>query len=103
MVAVQAAGCAPIARAFEAGDEEVSRGKRPLRPLPPPSRTPYEGTLRTVRGRSPWCARAAEEPSLSPRRRRGPRLDLAQSEGLFVEPGAAVASRPTGNSLRRTH
>ena len=92
MVAVQAAGCAPIARAFEAGEEEVGSWDRPVETASSSIADALRGypedgtrTLSVVRGSGGRAVAVSEEET------RAAVGDLARSEGLFVEPGAAVA------------
>jgi threonine synthase len=92
MVAVQAAGCAPIARAFEAEAGEVREWEHPVETAASSIADPLRGypgdgtrTLSAVR-RSGGRALAISEEEMF-----GAMVDLASSEGLFVEPGAAVA------------
>ena len=91
MVAVQAAGCAPIVRAFEAGEEEVGPWDRPVETASSSIADALRGypedgtrTLSVVRGSGGRAIAVSEEDT------RAAMVDLAQSEGLFVEPGAAV-------------
>ena len=91
MVAVQAAGCAPIARAFEAGEEEVVSWDHPVETASSSIADALRGyaedgtrTLSVVRksgGRA--IAVSEEETQIAI-------AALARSEGLFIEPGAAV-------------
>ena len=92
MVAVQAAGCAPIARAFEAGAEEVDAWDRPVETAASSIADALRGypedgtrTLSVVRRSGGRAVSVSEEES------RAAMDDLARSEGLLVEPGAAVA------------
>ena len=91
MVAVQAAGCAPIAHAFEAGDEEVGPWYRPVETASSSIADALRGypedgtrTLSAVRESGGRAVAVSEEET------RAAGVDLARSEGLFVEPGAAV-------------
>lgn len=92
MVAVQAAGCAPIARAFEADEEEVGTWDRPVETASSSIADALRGypedgtrTLSAVRESGGRAIAVSEEET------RAAVADLARSEGLFVEPGAAVA------------
>lgn len=92
MVAVQAAGCAPIARAFEAGREEVDPWDRPVETAASSIADALRGypedgtrTLSVVRRSGGRAVAVSEEET------RAAMGDLAGSEGLLVEPGAAVA------------
>jgi threonine synthase len=92
MVAVQAAGCAPIARAFKAEAGEVREWEHPVETAASSIADPLRGypedgtrTLSAVR-RTGGSALAISEEEMF-----GAMMDLASSEGLFVEPGAAVA------------
>jgi threonine synthase len=92
MVAVQAAGCPPIVRAFEARAVEVREWEHPVETAASSIADPLRGypedgtrTLSAVRQSGGMAIAVAEEEML------GAMLDLASSEGLFVEPGAAVA------------
>lgn len=91
MVAVQAEGCAPIASAFEAG-EEVREWDRDIvtgaSSIGDPLRGYPEDGQRTLDAASESGGRViavSEEETYRALR------DLARLEGLFVEPGAAVA------------
>lgn len=92
MVAVQAAGCSPIVRAFEqeaeevrpweeAADTKASSIADPLRGYPEDGTR----TLSVVR-RSGGVAVAVSDAEIY-----DSMVDLARTEGLFVEPGAAAA------------
>lgn len=92
MVAVQAAGCAPIARAFEAGADEVSPWDRPVETASSSIADALRGypedgtrTLSVIR------ASGGRAIAVSEKETRAAMVDLARSEGLFVEPGAAAA------------
>lgn len=92
MVAVQAEGCAPIVRAFESGAEEVNEWARPVETGASSIADPLRGypqdgtrTLSAVRESGGVAVVVSEEETY------GALRDLARSEGLFVEPGAAVA------------
>lgn len=92
MVAVQAAGCAPIVRAFESGAAEVREWEHRVETAASSIADPLRGypedgtrTLSVVR-ESRGIALAVSE-----RETHQGMADLARSEGLFVEPGAAVA------------
>lgn len=92
MVAVQAVGCAPIARAFEAGEEEVSTWDRPVETASSSISDALRGypedgtrTLSVVRRSRGKAVAVSEEET------REALGDLARAEGLFVEPGAAVS------------
>jgi threonine synthase len=92
MVAVQAAGCAPIARAFEAGADEVSPWDRPVETASSSIADALRGypedgtrTLSVIR------ASGGRAIAVSETETRAAMVDLARSEGLFVEPGAAAA------------
>lgn len=92
MVAVQAAGCAPIVRAFEAGAVEVCEWEHPVETAASSIADPLRGypedgtrTLSAVRQSGGRAIAISEEGMFRAM------VDLASSEGLFVEPGAAVA------------
>jgi threonine synthase len=92
MVAAQAAGCAPVVRAFESGVHEVSEWEHPVETAASSIADPLKGypedgtrTLSVVR-HSGGTAIAISEEEI-----RKATIDLARSEGLLVEPGAAVA------------
>lgn len=92
MVAVQAAGCAPIVRAFEDGAAEVRDWEHRVETAASSIADPLRGypedgtrTLSVVR-KSRGIALAVSESETHQGM-----ADLARSEGLFVEPGAAVA------------
>ncbi|MDP9365167.1 MAG: threonine synthase [Chloroflexota bacterium] len=91
MVAVQAAGCAPIVRAFEAGSAEVAAWEPGVATTASSIADPLRGyaadgtrTLAVVR-RSGGTAVAVSDAEIH-----DGMLRLAASEGLFVEPGAAA-------------
>jgi threonine synthase len=92
MVAVQAAGCAPVVRAFEAGAKEVREWEDPVETAASSIADPLRGypedgtrTLSVVRESGGEAVTVSEEET------RKATIDLARSEGLLVEPGAAVA------------
>ena len=92
MVAVQAAGCAPVVRAFEAGAKEVREWEDPVETAASSIADPLRGypedgtrTLSVVRESGGEAVAVSEEET------RKATIDLARSEGLLVEPGAAVA------------
>jgi threonine synthase len=92
MVAVQAAGCAPVVRAFEAGAKEVREWEDPVETAASSISDPLRGypedgtrTLSVVRESGGEAVTVSEEET------RKATIDLARSEGLLVEPGAAVA------------
>ena len=92
MVAVQAAGCAPIVRAFETGEAEVSSWDLPVQTASSSIADALRGysddgtrTLSTVRESGGRAVAVSEEETHEAT------ANLARSEGLFVEPGAAVA------------
>ena len=92
MVAVQVAGCAPIARAFEMEAEEVREWEYPVKTAASSIADPLRGypedgtrTLSVVRQSGGRAVAISEKVMF------GAMVDLASSEGLFVEPGAAVA------------
>jgi threonine synthase len=92
MVAVQAAGCAPIVRAFEAGADEVSAWDDEVATAASSIADPLRGysvdgtrTLSVVR-QSKGLAIAVSEAEIQ-----ASFADLAHTEGLIVESGAAVA------------
>lgn len=87
LLVAQAKGCCPIVRAFEEGAEKVRRFESPHtmahsieNPFPPSGNQ----VLRLVRA-SGWSCKAVSEESIVEAQR-----DLAL-EGLFVQPGSAVA------------
>jgi threonine synthase len=92
LVAAQASGCAPIARAFERGDAHVVAWEEPVRTAASSIADSLAGyaedgtrTLRLVR-ESGGVAVAVDEGAIAAATRR-----LARAEGLLVEPGAAAA------------
>ncbi len=92
MVAVQAAGCAPVARAFESGAREVHEWEHPVETAASSIADPLRGypedgtrTLAVVRESGGEAVAVSEEET------RRATVDPAASEGLLVEPGAAVA------------
>jgi threonine synthase len=92
MVAVQAAGCAPVVRAFESEAKEVREWQRSVETAASSIADPLRGypedgtrTLSVVRRSSGKAVAVSEEET------RQATIDLARSEGLLVEPGAAVA------------
>lgn len=90
LMAVQPDGCAPIARAFEAGTEVVpwSGVDTVVSGLDDPLQG-YEGdgtlTLRTVRESGGIAIAVSDEDTLEAGRL------LARDEGMFVEPAAAIS------------
>jgi threonine synthase len=92
MVAAQAAACAPVVRAFESGATEVSEWEHPAETTASSIADPLRGypedgtrTLSVVRQSGGTAIAVSEEET------REATIDLARSEGLLVEPGAAVA------------
>jgi threonine synthase len=92
MVAVQAAGCAPIVHAFESGAKEVREWEHPVETAASSIADPLRGypkdgtrTLSVVRESGGEAIAVSEEET------RRATIELARSEGLLVEPGAAVA------------
>jgi threonine synthase len=92
MVAVQAAGCAPVVRAFESGAKEVREWEHSVKTAASSIADPLRGypedgtrTLSVVRESGGNAIAVSEEQT------RKATIDLARSEGLLVEPGAAVA------------
>jgi threonine synthase len=92
MVAAQAAACAPVVSAFESGAKEVSEWEHSVETAASSIADPLRGypedgtrTLSVVR-QSGGTAIAVSEGET-----REATIDLARSEGLLVEPGAAVA------------
>lgn len=91
LIAAQSEGCAPIARAFEAGDNEVRGWENPKTIASgisdPLLAYPDEGslTLSLVR-QSNGVARAVNDASIHQAM-----LDLAQQAGLFCEPTGAAS------------
>ncbi len=92
IVAAQAAGCAPVVRAFESGAQEVSEWEHPVETAASSIADPLIGypedgtrTLSVVRHSGGTAIAVSEEET------REAAIDLARSEGLLVEPGAAVA------------
>ena len=91
MVAVQVAGCAPIVRAFDAKAVEVSEWEHPVETAASSIADPLRGypddgtrTLSAVHQSGGTAVAISEEEMF------GAMVDLANTEGLFVEPGAAV-------------
>jgi threonine synthase len=92
MVAVQASGCAPVVRAFESGASEVDEWESSIETAASSIADPLRGypedgtrTLTVVRESGGKAVAVSEEDT------RQAITDLAGSEGLLVEPGAAVA------------
>jgi threonine synthase len=92
MVAVQAAGCSPIVRAFDAKAVEVSEWEHPVETAASSIADPLRGypedgtrTLSAVYQSGGTAVAVFEEEMF------GAIVDLANTEGLFVEPGAAVS------------
>lgn len=92
MVAVQAAGCAPVVRAFDSEAKEVNEWEHPVETAASSIADPLRGypedgtrTLSVVRESGGKAVAVSEEET------RRAIIDLAGSEGLLVEPGAAVA------------
>jgi threonine synthase len=92
MVGVQAAGCAPVVRAFESGTKEVHEWEDSLQTTASSIADPLRGypedgtrTLSVVRESGGKAVAVSEEET------RQATLDLARSEGLLVESGTAVA------------
>ena len=92
MVAVQVAGCAPVVRAFESGAKEVREWEHSVKTAASSIADPLRGypedgtrTLSVVRESGGKAIAVSEEQT------RKATIDLARSEGLLVEPGAAVA------------
>jgi threonine synthase len=92
MVAVQAEGCAPVVRAFESGANEVREWEHSVETAASSIADPLRGypedgtrTLSVVRESGGKAISVSEEQT------RKATIDLARSEGLLVEPGAAVA------------
>jgi len=88
----QAAGCAPVVRAFDSGVEEVDEWEHPVETAASSIADPLRGypedgtrTLSVVRRSGGRAVAVSEEET------RRATVDLAGSEGLLVEPGAAVA------------
>jgi threonine synthase len=92
MVAVQASGCAPVVRAFESGAEEVHEWEHSVETaassIADPLRGYSEDGTRTLSVVRESCGKAV---AVSEEETRQATTDLAGSEGLLVEPGAAVA------------
>jgi len=91
MIAVQAAGCAPIVRAFEAGAEQATRWERPATyasGLRVPSAIGDRLILSALR-ESRGAALAVTDAEMA-----AGQLELARSEGIFAAPegGATVAA-----------
>ena len=92
MVAAQAAACAPVVSAFESGAKEVSEWEHSVETTASSIADPLRGypedgtrTLSVVRQSGGTAIAVSEEET------REATIDLARSEGLLVEPGAAVA------------
>ena len=92
MVAVQAAGCAPVVRAFDSEAKEVNEWEHPVETAASSIADPLRGypedgtrTLSVVRESGGKAVAVSEGET------RRATIDLAGSEGLLVEPGAAVA------------
>jgi threonine synthase len=92
MVAAQAAACAPVVSAFESGAKEVSEWEHSVETAASSIADPLRGypedgtrTLSVVRQSGGTAIAVSEEET------RQATIELARSEGLLVEPGAAVA------------
>jgi threonine synthase len=92
MVAAQAAACAPVVSAFESGAKEVSEWEHSVETTASSIADPLRGypedgtrTLSVVRQSGGTAIAVSEEET------RQATIELARSEGLLVEPGAAVA------------
>jgi threonine synthase len=92
MVAAQAAACAPVVSAFESGAKEVSEWEHSVETAASSIADPLRGypedgtrTLSVVRQSGGTAIAVTEEET------RQATIELARSEGLLVEPGAAVA------------
>jgi threonine synthase len=92
MVAAQAAACAPVVSAFESGAKEVSEWEHSVKTAASSIADPLRGypedgtrTLSVVRQSGGTAIAVSEEET------RQATIELARSEGLLVEPGAAVA------------
>jgi threonine synthase len=91
MVCAQAAGCAPIARAFDEGAESVTAWSDPPDTIATAIADPLRGyeddgtlTLRVVR-ETGWVALTVTDDAIRKAIRR-----LAELEGVFAEPSGAV-------------
>jgi threonine synthase len=96
MVAVQAAGCAPMVRAFEAG-LSTRRAGRTRTPSPPASACRRRSAISSSCAR---CATAAASPSRSPTRRSPPRSTKSRGRKVFC--CARRAPPPTPPTSRRS-
>jgi threonine synthase len=92
MAAAQAAACAPVVSAFESGAKEVSEWEHSVETAASSIADPLRGypedgtrTLSVVRQSGGTAIAVSEEET------RQATIELARSEGLLVEPGAAVA------------
>ena len=86
MIAAQASGCAPIAAAFEKGQDKVSRFENPntiagaiKNPFPPSG----NGVLRMLKDNGGFTVTASDDEMLAAQSRLG-------SRGLFVQPESAL-------------
>ena len=86
MIAAQAAGCAPIAAAFEKGEDKISRFSNPRtvahaieNPFPPSG----NALLRMLKQNGGFTVTGTDEEILAAQRRLG-------SAGLFVQPASAL-------------
>ena len=86
MIAAQATGCSPIARAFENGEDRIRRFENPHtiahaieNPLPPSG----NAVLRMLKQHGGFSATAGDEEILAAQRRLG-------ASGLFVQPASAL-------------
>ena len=93
MVAAQAAACAPVVSAFETGAKQVSEWEHSVETAASSIADPLRGypedgtrTLSVVRQSGGTAIAVSEEET------RQATIELARSEGLLVEPGAAVAA-----------
>jgi threonine synthase len=102
MVAVQAAGCAPIVRAFDADDERVEAWPGPVDTVAGGIADPLIGyaddatwTLQAVRESGGFAIACADEEILDAQR------GLARSEGVFAEPTGAVGVAGLAKAIAR--
>ena len=92
MVAAQASRCAPLARAFDRGDDRVARWEGPVDTVAGGIADPLDGyeqeatyTLRVVRESGGCIVRCDDDSILDARAR------LAAAEGILAEPTGAVS------------
>jgi threonine synthase len=102
MVAVQAAACAPLVDAFDAAAERVAEWSRSADTIAGGIADPLRGyaddasyALREIRASGGFAIACSEQEIL------GAQRELAEQEGVFAEPTAAVALAGLSAGVRR--